>query len=538
MNTSTTQVHRRITWRFPPLFALLALCAPAALTLIFADSVQAAFATVAVTITTLFVAQILYRFRLTRLALHSFILLAPIAIFYRVLYRGAISPGVLLSVTSTTASEAMELLHDHLWITIILGLFLLVALYSAVSSWWTENPFSRTVCVGTGLFAVSLLSIWVVVTGSQLGEQRGNLRYALKDLAREVFPLDLVLSARIIAAGKLETRREFIARSQFHFRNVHVARLSSSHRPETYVIVVGESSRRREWSLYGYGRVTTPRLQEMRRDLVLFDNATSNANLTIYSVTLALTRASPTTWDVAAQEKWIVSLLRQGGCSVDWISNQEHFGGAENRITSIALEANSTSFANDYSSNPHTLKDPFDSNLLPRLSKALARSNDSAEKRVIFLHMAGSHETYRERYPSGFDIFHNAMSLRRSLTARQAEAVDQYDNSVRYTDFILASIIEEVAALGDISAVLYFSDHGERLYDANEPNLRGHGFPAPSVIEIEIPLVVWLSPAFRSEYGDLTRNLEVNSHRSTQLRMSLRRSWILRDSLMMTADHN
>jgi heptose-I-phosphate ethanolaminephosphotransferase len=500
--------------RLPSLFALVAICLPCTLGILFAPNVQAVLATVAINLVVLSLAMRLYCYRLIRLALHLFLLLVPISVFYRTLYRGAISPGVLLSIMSTTPDEARELLGTHLWITACLAAYVLIALYFVVASWRARGCYVRATLIRVAVLSIGAIGLWIAVTCYQLGEQRRNLIYALKDTAREVFPLDIILSTKITATGKLVTILEASAHAAFEFKNVRVADATVDADPQTLVIVVGEASRRKSWSLYGYGRPTTPELEKLRRELIVFDSVTSNANITIYSLSLALTRASPTTWDVAGREKSIISLLRQGGYFVDWISNQERYGGAENRISTMALESNSVSFANDYSADPLTEKDPFDSNLLPRLANVL--KSESSRKTVIFLHMMGSHDRYRERYPAAFEIFSGPYGSR-ELSSRQLRILNEYDNSIRFTDFVLASIIRQVSALGQRSAVLYFSDHGERVFEPEDPDLMGHGFPTPSIQEIEVPLVIWLSASYRLAHPELIHNLEANAHSSAQL---------------------
>ena len=54
--------------------------------------------------------------------------------------------------------------------------------------------------------------------------------------------------------------------------------------PRTYVFIVGESANRNHFSLYGYKRNTTPRLEAMRDELVIFDDVISPDTHTIPSL--------------------------------------------------------------------------------------------------------------------------------------------------------------------------------------------------------------------------------------------------------------
>jgi glucan phosphoethanolaminetransferase (alkaline phosphatase superfamily) len=220
----------------------------------------------------------------------------------------------------------------------------------------------------------------------------------------------------------------------------------------------------------------------------------SNATNTVLSLPMALTRATPTTRDRIRSEKSIVTLLKQAGFETFWISNQERPGLPSNPIYQIATEAAHVSFHSDALQAPGA--DPFDSNLLSRLDAALA---DLAKdgKAVIFLHMEGSHFSYKERYPPEFEHFQNAAGLSSTLTDRQREIIDQYDNTVLFTDHILARVVERLTSCECWAGMLYFSDHGERLFDnGTTDNDFGHGFPDIARQEIEVPFVAWLSAAY------------------------------------------
>jgi lipid A ethanolaminephosphotransferase len=75
--------------------------------------------------------------------------------------------------------------------------------------------------------------------------------------------------------------------------------------------------------------------------------------------------------------------------------------------------------------------------------------------------------------------------------------VNAYDNTIRYTDFLLDSLINTLRPMeGWNRAMIFISDHGESL---GENKLFMHGLPmrlAPKV-QYEIPFLVWISEGFR-----------------------------------------
>jgi lipid A ethanolaminephosphotransferase len=75
--------------------------------------------------------------------------------------------------------------------------------------------------------------------------------------------------------------------------------------------------------------------------------------------------------------------------------------------------------------------------------------------------------------------------------------VNAYDNTIRYTDFLLDSLINTLRSMTDWkSAMIFISDHGESL---GEKGIYMHGLPlrlAPKE-QYEIPFLVWTSDGFR-----------------------------------------
>ena len=61
---------------------------------------------------------------------------------------------------------------------------------------------------------------------------------------------------------------------------------------ENYVIIVGESVRRSNMSLYGFGINTTPVQNEIGPQALIFDNAVSPAAATVTSVPMILSKAT------------------------------------------------------------------------------------------------------------------------------------------------------------------------------------------------------------------------------------------------------
>ena len=479
------------------------------------ESVQYALFTLGLSGVIASVALALYHWSPARRMLHLSLFSILMELFYRFAYGGAVSPGVLLSVPETSQRETRELLAGHPMLTVSLALVALLAMYALLVSWRSDIRFAPLRCFQIGVGSLAMLLLAATLSAYQAGPS-GSLGPLLLAETRTTYPIDVAAAFGEVATGVGDTEHLASARAAFKFPNVH--RIASAVRldaPEIYVVVLGETSRRINWSLYGYPRATTPGLDAMKGDLIVFERVSSNATNTILSVPLALTRATPSARGVARSEKSIITLLRQAGFETYWISNQERSDVLVNPISQIAREADHVSFPEDIP--PGERRDGFDSNLLARLSGAMARLPKDG-KAVFFLHMEGSHFGYKERYPAGFAAFRGGQGAPRSLPPRQTQLVDEYDNSIYFTDHNLRGIIERLVLCGCKAGMIFFSDHGERLFDHGlSDDDFGHGFPTVSRQEIDVPFFIWLSRAYQDADPSSVQRLKSNARSTAEL---------------------
>lgn len=456
----------------------------------------------------------IYPSSIMRRLLHLFLFGILLELFYRFAYDGPISPGLLLSVPETSQRETLELLAGHTTLTWSLSLVMVLAIVSLIVSWRGHPQIRARVRLPAGCLAASLLAASLIWGSLQLGGLRASARESLLELA-DLFPFDLANALLTVAREWTDTRGRASNRDSFRFPNANIVDGATRHEREIYVIVVGETSRRANWSLFGYSRQTTPRLDATKEDLIVFNHVTANATNTILSLPLALTRASAANRGALRSEKSIVALLRQTGFQTFWLSNQERSDVVSNPITQIALDAESVSFTADM---PTSERDQgLDSNLVTRLDELINRLPEGG-KLAIVLHMEGSHFGYKNRYPENFEHFVNRKEEPLPLHDWQRRLVDEYDNSILYTDDNLRAMIDRLAMCHCKAGLIFFSDHGERLFDHGPSDTQfGHGFPQVSRQEIEIPFFVWLSSAYRSSNTLAVAHLQANTQSTAQL---------------------
>jgi len=242
------------------------------------------------------------------------------------------------------------------------------------------------------------------------------------------------------------------------------------------VLVIGESARSQNFSLYGYQKNTNPYLSETE-NLYHF-NAVSSATYTTAGVKAILDHKQ--TNDLY---EILPNYLYRNNVEVIWKTTNwgeppVHIKNYQNRA---ALMPDCKGVGCDY-----------DEILLTGLKKQILASTKN--KILIVLHTSTSHgPTYSKKYPSPFGTFRPVCNSVELGNCSQEELLNAYDNTIVYTDYILHSVIEKLKQLKEYnSTMLFVSDHGESL---GEKNLYMHGLPmsiAPKE-QYEIPFIVWVS---------------------------------------------
>lgn len=260
--------------------------------------------------------------------------------------------------------------------------------------------------------------------------------------------------------------------------------------PRAVVFVLGESTTRRNWSLYGYPRQTTPELEAISAELVKFDDVVTGYPGTDGSLKQIFTPAS-----IAEPELWksqpdIVTLAKRAGYKTFWLTNHSANSGMTSIIASHADVVEHTTRGSSRGEGY------YDEVLLPELQKAL---DDPHPLKFIVVHMLGGHPAYHFRYPKEFSRFDADDQVARELAAagRASWAVllrNQYDNAMLYADSLLRQSLEMTrqAATRHPVAWLYAPDHGEDVAHYN--NFAGHN---PRVRPMyEVPMLAWASETF------------------------------------------
>jgi heptose-I-phosphate ethanolaminephosphotransferase len=131
------------------------------------------------------------------------------------------------------------------------------------------------------------------------------------------------------------------------------------------------------------------------------------------------------------------------------------------------------------------------------------------------VHFNGSHEHYVNRYPVEFSRFKDYPddSRRPWLTAEKKKTIDKYDNSILYTDYLISEFIKTMKAQGGVSFVLYFSDHGEEVYNTRDFAGRVDKKLEKTPAITKIPLILWLSDEYKRNFPEIVEAARANQHK-------------------------
>ncbi len=277
-----------------------------------------------------------------------------------------------------------------------------------------------------------------------------------------------------------------------------VKRHHDSVRARTHVVIIGESLSRHHMGLYGYFRETTPRLSGRAGELFVFRDVISPQIHTVPSLSAAFLLRHRNGGVIATA----FDLINAAGYRTYWISNQPRHGVWESEVSKIARAADVQTWINSNSGGMQTDVIPsFDERVLPELEKAL---RDSHPEKFIFLHLMGNHADYSKRYPKGFEMFPPATPIA-GRTPAQARVINEYDNALVYNDHVIDAIIRTVGSQTEESLVLYFSDHGEEVFDHR--SFFGRSDRSITPFMTDVPFILWLSPGYRVRHPEMVEEI-------------------------------
>ena len=421
---------------------------------------------------------------------------------YFFIYEQEFSQSVIFIMFESNISEAGEYMTQYFawW---MVPAFLAHTAFAYFL--WTRL---RPVYMPRGRAFVAAMAILIAVIGYPLVKQ--TLRMGSFDQGFEKFETRIEPAVPWQMVVAYHRYQETLADMQGMLHNVSkIAPLknlkdATADQPKTLVLVIGESTNRQRMSLYGYQRNTTPELDKLKDQLAVFDNVVTPRPYTIEALQQVLTFADEEHPDLYLSTPSLVSVMKQAGYKTFWITNQQTMTKRNTMLTTFSEQADEQVYLNN---NRNQNAAQYDGDVIEPFNKALA---DAAPRKLIVVHLLGTHMSYQYRYPPTFDKFQDRNGVPPGVRDDQVPTYNSYDNAVLYNDFVVSSLIKDYAKSDPNGFLLYLSDHGEDVFDSVGHKTLGRNENKPTAPMYTIPFMAWASPKWKANHdwnfaGDLDR---------------------------------
>jgi len=272
------------------------------------------------------------------------------------------------------------------------------------------------------------------------------------------------------------------------------------------ILVIGESFNKYHSALYGYPLDTTPfeSEEQAKGNLHAFTQIEAPFNMT--SIVLKNMFCCNSVFE---GEKWhdfpfFPAIFKKAGYDV-WLWDNQYQVNQDLpwnfTLNSIIFnqEIQNLSFT-DVNQNCYAL----DKDLIQDFKRN--KMSQIGKHNLVIFHLYGQHMPASTQYPQ--DNEHQVFSIdevpynHSFLTNESKQEIVEYDNATRYNDEVIKYIID---IFKDKSSILvYFSDHGEEVYDYRNYHGRvmlENNSITPSLIkyQIEVPFMVWASEKWQKQ---------------------------------------
>lgn len=272
------------------------------------------------------------------------------------------------------------------------------------------------------------------------------------------------------------------------------------------VVVIGESYIKHHAQIYGYPHETTPHAKKEVDEgrLIVFNDVVTPANNTTVVLKNMLCCN-----DVGKGEKWydtpfFPAIFKQAGYNVLFWDNQ------------LTLDVNTSGFlqVRNFLYDEQLQKMGFtatnkqgfdlDGKLIESYKKE--RNKPLGARNLILFHLQGQHINAATRYPHNEEFtkftVDSALRNEKYLTKEKKQRIADYDNATYYNDWVLKQIIDLYRNSNTI--LVYFSDHGDEVYDYRDQFGREFGTFTPNKLkyQFEVPFVVWCSDIYQERHAN------------------------------------
>jgi len=405
------------------------------------------------------------------------------SLLYFMLYGQEFSQSVIYIIFESNMAEGNEFINTYFvwWLIPIVLIYTLVPylLWKSLKQITFTIP-KRVIIVIVSLLIVTAKFSTIYIIKNQSYEKAINQQMSRMQAAS---PWNIII-------GYIQYKKVLKSMEKLLIQNTKLAPVdnlqdNNNEDTNTFVLVIGESTNRNRMSLYGYNRKTTPRLDKIKDQLVVFKNVFSPRPYTIEVLQQDLTFADEQNPDLYLSKVNLINIMKQAGYETYWITNQQTQTKRNTMLTAFSKIADHQIYLNN---NRRQNSSSYDEVVIPPFQKII--KDNTIKKKFIVVHLIGTHSRYDYRYPKDFAKFDNA-KLDKKLSKKKTITYNNYDNAIYYNDYVVSELIDSVKSIEHNSALLYLSDHGEEVYDNTEMNKHGRNEGAPTSAMYTIPFIIY-----------------------------------------------
>ncbi len=413
-------------------------------------------------------------------------LINAVVLYYSLSYNIYIDEEMIANVLKTDANETRDLINTA---SIIYFLLFGVLPSIAIAKIKFKKPTKALKFYLNGYLYSLVFFVVAIFFILIFSKQVFTFCRVHKDLFLKQVPYNYIKSSIFYAKHKIKAKYQ---KPIVIEPNLSFVQRPNKAKPRVFFVVIGETARRDNFSLYGYHKKTNPLLQNLSPLLFKATSCGTNTNVSVPCIFYPFGQKSfrDKRLDVPYYTNFLSKLP---DFDIVWYDN--NFGGCYGVCDNIEHYYTQDQKDTKYCTNGQCT----DGASLSQIKKRLA--NITKDTLIIF-HQNGSHgPLYYKRYEQEFDKFNPSCKQNSPQNCTKQELINAYDNTILYTDYILNEVITYLKSYKNYdSAMLYTSDHGESL---GEFGIYLHGFPysiAPSY-QKQVPLILWLSKNAELKYN-------------------------------------
>ncbi|OCG01044.1 phosphoethanolamine transferase CptA [Gilliamella sp. wkB112] len=438
--------------------------------------------------------------------------LSLISVGYFTIYRQEFSQSVFFVMAESNFNESNEFIQQYLSIKLIVVLLVYILLgiflWKQVQPVYVKKTTKWVVSLLIIIYATMPMAISLTVKKNSLEKSGLHL------LSRMETTVPWQLVSNYLAYRTQLSNMEAILANYETLPPLNNLIDANGNAPRTLVLIIGESTTRNRMGIYGYERNTTPQIQQFKKEnpnLLVFNDVVSSRPYTIEILQQALTFADEKHPDLYLKTPSLIHLMHQAGYKTFWITNQQTMTARNTMLTMFSQQTDEQFYMNN---DRNQSSRRYDESVFDPFKTVLA---DPAEKKFIVIHLLGTHMKYEFRYPknSVYEQFKNATGISFKLKDDELERYNNYDNAVSYNDYVTTTLFNMFKTSKENGFMLYFSDHGEDVYETPPHDVLGRNEKAPTKTMYTVPFMLWQSPQWLATHPN-NYQAYINRKYSTQ----------------------